>query len=82
MQVGSYRKDLLNDPNKAGIYHSTQKQALALGLYGADLSYAGVHHQQNDAMKFLAAAKTHWRSIGYSRCFPSRINRTGKQQYG
>ncbi len=70
---GSYRKDLLNDPNKAGIYHSTQKQALALGLYGADLSYAGVHHQQNDAMKFLAAAKRIGDQLGIQDAFRAEL---------
>lgn len=70
---GAYRKDLLHDPNKAGIYQSTQKQALALGLYGADLSYAGVHHQQNDAMKFLAACKRIGDQLGIQDAFRAEL---------
>ena len=70
---GRYRKDLLHDPAKVNVYQSAQTRALALGLYGADLSYATVYEQQGDAVKFLAASKRLGETIGIQEAFSAEI---------
>jgi hypothetical protein len=70
---GEFRKDLLHDPNKANTYQSTQKRALALGLYGADLSYSSVYNMTGDAVKFLAASKRLGETIGIQEAFSANL---------
>ena len=70
---GQFRKDLLYDPTKANIYQSAKTRALALGLYGADLSYSTVYEQQGDAVKFLAASKRLGETIGIQEAFSAEI---------
>ena len=70
---GEFRKDLLHDPNKANTYQSTQKRALALGLYGADLSYSSVYNMQGEAVKFLAASKRLGETIGIQEAFSANL---------
>lgn len=70
---GNFRQDLLHDPGKANTYQSTQKKALALGLYGADLSYVSIHNQKSDALKYLAASKRLGEGIGIQEAFTAEL---------
>lgn len=70
---GEFRKDLLHNPNKANDYHSLQKRSLILGLYGADLSYSSVYDQQQDAVKYLAAAKRVGEALGIHEAFSAEL---------
>ena len=70
---GEFRKDLLHDPNKANTYQSTSKRALALGLYGADLSYSSVYNMQGEAVKYLAASKRLGETIGIQEAFSANL---------
>ncbi|MDC1221643.1 hypothetical protein N8Z47_03140 [Salibacteraceae bacterium] len=70
---GQYRKDLLHNLAKANIYQSARTRALALGVYGADLSYSTVYEQQGDAVKFLAASKRLGETIGIQEAFSAEI---------
>ncbi|GAB5538173.1 MAG: hypothetical protein Salg2KO_02760 [Salibacteraceae bacterium] len=68
-----YQAALLHDPMKANTYQSTQKRALALGVYGADLSYTAVYDRQSEALKYLAASKRIGESIGIHEAFRADI---------
>ncbi len=70
---GEFQKDLMHDPQKANTYQSTMKRALALGVYGADLSYSAVYEQQNEALKYLAATKRIGESIGIQEAFSANF---------
>ncbi|GAB4376146.1 MAG: hypothetical protein Kow0075_03000 [Salibacteraceae bacterium] len=70
---GDYRKDLLHNPNKVNNYQSRTKQALVLGVYGADLSYATIYEKKHDAVQFLAATKRLGESIGVHEPFNASL---------
>jgi hypothetical protein len=52
-----YDGRLLNDPTAVNNYTSSSAQALNLGIYGADLSFAGIFDQHSEAMLYLTAAR-------------------------
>jgi hypothetical protein len=57
-QAGAgYDKTLLNPLDNASKYTVTNSKALNLGVYGADLSYAAVFNQPQDAILYLTASK-------------------------
>ncbi len=53
----SYDKKMLNSVDNVGKYLGEVKQAVNLGIYGADLSYASIFDQKQESMTFFAAAK-------------------------
>jgi hypothetical protein len=52
-----YDKDILNDVKNVDNYTSASKQALNLGIYGADLSYASVFNNTQESMLYTACAQ-------------------------
>jgi len=64
-QAGGYfRADLLHNPQTSSQYQTTDQQALALGVYGTDMSYATVFNQQQESLLFLAAAQRVSKKMG------------------
>jgi hypothetical protein len=59
-----YNKDLLNPIQNQGNYSTTYKQALNLGIYGADLSYLNIYEQLPDASGYFAVIKLLSRELG------------------
>lgn len=51
-----YDKDLPNQPENVSRYTTTTSQALNLGIYGADLSFAGIMNQTAETMTFMNCA--------------------------
>lgn len=64
-----YNKNVLNDPNKNSSYTAASKQALNLGIYGADLSYASVYNNTHESMLFTAAAQNLAKQLNISSTF-------------
>lgn len=64
-----YNKNVLNDPNKNSTYTAASKQALNLGIYGADLSYASVYNNTHESMLFTAAAQNLAKQLNISSTF-------------
>lgn len=57
-QTGSrYNPDYLNPVGRANDYTSSVKQALNLGIYGADLGYTNIYEQNQDAIAYTEAVK-------------------------
>jgi hypothetical protein len=52
-----YDKDILNDVKHVDDYTSASKQALNLGIYGADLSYASVYNNTQESMLYTSCAR-------------------------
>lgn len=52
-----YNARILNDVKKVDSYTSASKQALNLGVYGADLSYASVFNQTQESMFYTSCSK-------------------------
>jgi hypothetical protein len=64
-----YDKDILNDVQNVDKYTAASKQALNLGIYGADLSYASVNNQTQESMFFTSCAKKLADRLGVSNAF-------------
>jgi len=52
-----YNVDLANPIDKADNYTTTMQKALNFGVYGADLSYAGLFNQTQTSIQYMATAK-------------------------
>ncbi len=52
-----YNEDLLNPTTNAPNYTSNKSMSLAMGVYGADLSYASIFDQTQTVMKYMATSK-------------------------
>jgi hypothetical protein len=79
---GEFRRDIILDPQKANDFQTLQKQAFALGIYGADLSYSGLFEQKNDAIKLLAAAKRIAGKIGVEEAYSAEFIQRANENLG
>ncbi len=59
-----FNKDLLNPVQNQNNYSTTFKQALNLGVYGADLSYLNIYEQLPDAAGYFAIVKVLSKELG------------------
>lgn len=59
-----YNKELLNLVQNQNNYSTTFKQALNLGIYGADLSYLNIYEQLPDAAGYFAVIKVLSKELG------------------
>lgn len=59
-----YNKELLNPVKNQINYSTTFKQALNLGVYGADLSYLNIYEQLPDAAGYFAVIKVLSKELG------------------
>jgi len=68
-----YNKDLLNPTTNASNYTTTFKQALNLGVYGANLGYLNIYEQLPDAGMYFAVVKVLANDLGISSSFDKNI---------
>jgi hypothetical protein len=74
-----YQKELLNNAANYERYTSTFSKALNLGVFGADLGYATIYDQKQDAFGYLKSAKILTEELGISDVFgPQMIERLNK----
>ncbi|PCJ89885.1 MAG: hypothetical protein COA57_00805 [Flavobacteriales bacterium] len=64
-----FNKDILSSPDKLTDYTTSASKAINLGIYGADLSYASIFGQTQDAMSYLKCVKTLTDELGISDAF-------------
>ncbi len=69
----SYILTLSNAPENVDKYLTEKKQALNLGVYGADLSYASTYNQKQQIMSYLEACKKLVDALNISGALPSDI---------
>lgn len=75
----SFNKELINSPENASKYTTSKSRALNLGIYGADLSYASIFGQTQEAMKYLQCVKKLTEDLGIATAFDSEtMNRIDK----
>jgi hypothetical protein len=69
-KMGStYDHTILNDVKNANSYTSSRSQALNLGIYGANLSYASVFNQNQEAIIYLSCVKKLADNLGVTSAF-------------
>lgn len=64
-----YESAILNDINNVVKYTSSKRQALNLGIYGSDLSYASIFNQNQEAIIYLSCAKQLADKLGVTNAF-------------
>lgn len=64
-----YDPELLNPIDNLSKYSTSYKEALNLGVYGADLSYASIFDQTQECMFYLNASKKLSDALGVSEAF-------------
>jgi hypothetical protein len=69
-----YDKDILNQPENVSRYTSTTSQALNLGIYGADLSFAGIMNQTAETMMFMNCANKLANGLHVSSAFSPSLH--------
>jgi len=62
-------QNLLNDPNKYKIYNTNFKQALNIGVYGADLAYLNIYEQLSETSKYISVVKKMSNDLGIINSF-------------
>lgn len=58
-----------SNPENVSKYSSKKGQSINLGVYAADLSYAGIYEQKEDAMLYLKCANTLATALGIPQAF-------------
>lgn len=75
----TFNSELINSPDNVAKYTTSKSRALNLGIYGADLSYASIFGQTQEAMKYLNCVKKLTEDLGISSAFDSEtMNRIDK----
>lgn len=76
----SFNRSLLNDENKVNDYVTEQKQALNLGIYGADLGYAALYNEKATTIKYLSSIQKLTSQLGLDGAFDTSFYDRFKNQ--
>jgi len=68
-----YNEELLNPTENVSNYNTTKSMALAMGVYGADLSYSSIFDQTQTSMKYMTASKKLADQLGLLSSIDSKI---------
>lgn len=75
----TFNKDYLNSVKNTSNYTSTSSKALNLGIYGADLSYAGIFDQTQEMMLYMKSVSSLAKDLSIGGAFDEEtIIRTEK----
>ena len=74
-----YNKDLLNPVSSQINYNTSFKQALNLGIYGADLSYLNIYEQLPEVATYFAVVKILSNELGISSTIDEKTIRRIEQ---
>ena len=64
-----YSESYPSDPDNVSKYSSKRGQSVNLGVYAADLSYAGIYEQKEESMLYLKCANTLATALGIPDAF-------------
>lgn len=68
-----YDRGILNDVKNVDKYTSASKQAINLGIYGADLSYASVYNNTQESMLYTSCAQKLAKKLDVSNAFNQEV---------
>lgn len=69
----AYSSDLLNPTSLVANYTTTDKKAMNLGIFGADLGYATIYDQTQDAISYMAITKRMSTELGMTNLFDEKM---------
>lgn len=75
-----FDRALLNDENKVNDYVTEYKQALSLGVYGADLGYASLYNEKATSIKYLNSIQKLTSQLGLDGAFDTSFYDKFKNQ--
>lgn len=65
----AYSSELLNPTESVSNYSTTDQKALNLGVFGADMGYATIYDQTQDAISYMAVSKRLSAELGITNIF-------------
>ncbi|MBL4709318.1 MAG: hypothetical protein JKY48_12855 [Flavobacteriales bacterium] len=65
----AYSSELLNSTASVASYSTTDRKALNLGIFGADMGYATIYDQTQDAISYMAVTKRLSSELGITNIF-------------
>lgn len=68
-----YDRNILNDVKRADNYTAASSQALNLGIYGADLSYASVYNNTQESMLYTSCVQKLAKKLDVSSAFDEHV---------
>jgi hypothetical protein len=68
-----YDRTILNDVKNVDNYTAASKQALNLGIYGADLSYASVYNNTQESMLYTSCAQKLAKKLDVNNAFNEQV---------
>ena len=68
-----YDRNILNDVKNVDNYTAASKQALNLGIYGADLSYASVFNNTQESMLYTSCAQKLAKKLDVTNAFNEEV---------
>jgi len=68
-----YDKEILNNISNVDKYTASSKQALNLGVYGADLSYAGVFDRTSESLIYTSCTRKLADKLGVTMAFSEEV---------
>src|SRR5690554_743553 len=77
-----YQSSLLNPTQHAANYSTSFQKAINLGIYGADLGYATIYNQSQDAISYMAVSKRLSNELGISGLFDEALIKRFEQNIG
>jgi hypothetical protein len=69
-----YNIEYLNNPDNFNLYNTDSKRALNLGVYGCDLSVAGVFEKAQESIIYLKRVNSLAKSLGITEAFNEKTN--------
>ncbi len=78
----TYDAELLNTPTSVASYSTNFQKALNLGVYGADLGYATIYEQPQDAIKYFKAVEEIANDLGVATAFNKKTINSIKNNIG
>lgn len=80
----SFNENLINDPKNISKYTTEHKQALNLGIYGADLGYTSINDQNSASLKCLTSVESLTNKLGlngiFNKSFMTRFEKNKTNQ--
>lgn len=77
-----YNKQYLNDSKRVTTYATSYQKALNLGVYGADVGYATIYDQSQDALKYMGVINKLSDELGITGAFDQETIKRFESNFG
>lgn len=82
-KVGApYQSNFLNATDKASSYSTSYAKAINLGVYGADLGYATIYNQSQDAISYMAVTRRMSNELGIDGLYDEAMVKRFEENIG